>query len=189
MIVYVDTETTGLNPETRLPWEIAMIRSDGRECLIQITDVDLTYADPKALEFGRFYERHCTKGSGSVSTMPDRESLHLMNEVGAAGLVERFTRGCHLVGVNPAFDADVLGRMLTRYKLQSTWNYHLIDLVAMSAGWLLGNPDSRSDMTPPWRSYRLSAWCDVAPPEEDEAHTAMGDARWAQRWYERLMGL
>jgi len=57
-LAFVDTETTGLHPNRR-PWEVAIIRRDlsgiapERSVTIQITDVDLSDADPMALSIGR----------------------------------------------------------------------------------------------------------------------------------------
>lgn len=41
---------------------------------------------------------------------------------------------------------------------------------------------------PPWRSDDLSRTCGVEPPSDDERHTALGDARWALRWYDAMTG-
>lgn len=38
------------------------------------------------------------------------------------------------------------------------------------------------------RSDDLSRACGVEPPTEEERHTALGDARWVQRWYDHIIG-
>lgn len=43
-------------------------------------------------------------------------------------------------------------------------------------------------LTPPWRSDDLSRACGVEPPSEEDRHTALGDARWAMRWYDAMTG-
>lgn len=43
-------------------------------------------------------------------------------------------------------------------------------------------PDRR-----PWKSEDLSRRVGVEPPGEDERHTALGDARWAERIYNAIM--
>lgn len=193
-IVFLDTETTGLHADRR-PWEIAMIRRDGRgerELLIQVDDVDLTDADQKGLEIGGFYQRHLRYET--CVPMDDREYVFRI-ERDAAELVEQWTRGAHIVGVNPAFDAATIAAMFRRHRLAPSWHYHLIDVPAMALGWLHGIEDAFGDGAKhgnvpglPWRSYQLSEDCDVPPPSDDEKHTALGDARWTARWYDQLTG-
>lgn len=43
-------------------------------------------------------------------------------------------------------------------------------------------------LTPPWRSDDLARAGGVEPPSEEDRHTALGDARWAMRWYDTLTG-
>lgn len=40
----------------------------------------------------------------------------------------------------------------------------------------------------PWKSDNVSRVCGVEPPSEQERHTAMGDALWAMRLYDRISG-
>lgn len=40
----------------------------------------------------------------------------------------------------------------------------------------------------PWRSDELSRLIGVEPPGEAERHTALGDARWAARAWDAVMG-
>lgn len=46
----------------------------------------------------------------------------------------------------------------------------------------------RRSIQPPWNSDELSLACGVNPPSEADRHTAMGDARWAKRWYDKITG-
>lgn len=55
-LAFVDTETTGLDPDFHEIWEVGLIVND-EERLWQLP-VDLKRADPKALEIGRFHERY-----------------------------------------------------------------------------------------------------------------------------------
>lgn len=184
-IVFLDTETTGLNPITRRPWEIAMIRREpGCEevrRLIQISDVDLSHADAAALEIGRFHERHLTEFRAG----------HL-SEGHAAQQIEEFTADVQLSGVNVNFDEVTLDGMLRRHGRMPRWNHHKIDLPSMALGWLhgraeeSGNFEFRKAAQLPYRSYELSSSCDVEPPSEADRHTALGDAEWVMRWYDAI---
>lgn len=191
-LCFIDTETTGVHPG-RLAWEIALIRRDDtgeRERTIQVTDVDLSNADPFGLNIGGFYERH-------VDYDGKREDDVLyMTEADAATFIEDWTRGAHLVGAVPDFDARTLDPMLRRHGLIPAWHYHLVDVEAMAVGWLNarhaasrhGATDPRLPIAPPWKSDTLSMMCGVNPPSEAERHTALGDARWAMRWYDAMTG-
>jgi hypothetical protein len=191
-LAFVDCETTGVHPG-RLPWEIAIIRreEDGteRNLLLQIEDVDLSDADPFGLKIGGFYQRFWRYG--------DWKDAKVKAELDAAHRVEEWTRGAHLVGAVPNFDAETFAAMLRRHKLAPAWHYHLIDVEALAVGYLCGqlqdvkNSDmgraEQSAFELPWRSDDLSRACGVTPPSEQERHTAMGDALWAKRWYDAIV--
>lgn len=184
-VVYADVETTGLHRGRRI-WEVALIRRDdpasaaGEEVTwLMIADVDLSHADSKALEIGGFYDRHPqyadTRPKPSGTRKPE-----LVSERGAAKIVERATRGARLVGVNPTFDHTSLSRMLYAFGYHPAWDYWPLDLKSLAIGrlGLTGNEVIRSD--------DLAERCGVQPVTTDR-HTALGDARWAQRWHEATL--
>lgn len=177
-LCFIDTETTGVHPDRRV-WEVAMIRRDDvgeRELVIQIGNVDLSNADPFGLKVGGFYERAAKYGR-----VP--EGTRVMSEVAAAKYVEEWTRGAHLVGAVPNFDADCLDKMLRRHLLIPAWHYHLVDVEAMAVGYLNAQGNK---ISPPWKSNELAQACGVELPTEEERHTALGDAKWAMRWYDAM---
>jgi hypothetical protein len=186
-LCFIDTETTGVHPDRRV-WEVAIIRRDDigeRELVLQVDDVDLSGADPFGLKIGGFYERHCDYGGKG-------DGIRAIHEAGVARYVEEWTRGAHLVGAVPNFDADCLDKMLRRHKLIPAWHYHLVDVEAMAVGWLAakvaaGEVFAEEVFAPPWKSDDLSRDCGVTPPTDDERHTALGDARWAMRWYDAMI--
>jgi hypothetical protein len=187
-LCFLDCETTGVHPG-RLAWEIAMIRRDQdgeRTSVIQVTDVDLANADPFGLNVGRFYQRHVLYSPSPRQRLSSAEQeVTFCEERETASLVEQFTRGAHLVGAVPSFDAATLDPMLRRHGLVPAWHYHLIDVEAMAVGFL-GGQDKPVDL--PWKSDDLSRACGVEPPGDDERHTALGDARWAMRLYDAITG-
>ncbi|MBF6138086.1 hypothetical protein IU501_34525 [Nocardia otitidiscaviarum] len=158
-LIFLDTETTHLNPRLRRPWEIAMIRRPALEGLpdrltILIEDVDLADADPVSLNIGRYYERHpnhnnrvpdddrweaspswrCTRIPGIALD----ESTVLMTDADAAAEIEEWTAGAQLIGLVPEFDASTLDTMLRRHRLLPRWHYQTIDVETEAAGWLKG---------------------------------------------------
>lgn len=204
-LCFIDTETTGVHPDRRV-WEVAVIRRDERgefTFLWQVNDVDLSNADPFGLKVGGFYDRHVLI-TGGWDGPHDGNPVMYRHEAEVAKGVEKATRGAHLVGAVPSFDADCLDKMLRRHRLIPAWHYHLIDVEAMAVGWLhrdrphhVRSGDGRPVDWPegfdieghlPWKSDALARACGVEPPTDDERHTALGDARWAMRWYDAMTG-
>ena len=179
-VVFLDTETTRKDRDRR-PWEIAIIRRDhtGQKALnvfVDIADIDLANADPESLAVGRFYGRHPQFGA----PLPDGERLCRAAE--AAALVQEWTAGAYVYGVVPSFDTECLDDLLYRHGLQWDWHFQPWDIAVLATGYLVGRrlPSQRS-------AVATSRQCGVNPPTEDERHTAMGDARWVARWYDRIM--
>jgi len=199
-LCFVDTETTSLRHDRRA-WEIAVItREPGRPdremtWFIAAEDLDLGNADLISLKIGRFHERHPEYRNGGPETVALRERDVLRT-------VEAETRGAHLVGAVPNFDAEVLGNRMRANGICPSWHYHLIDIEPLAAGWLhrnaallenrQGTIDEASAMReiarPPWKSDDLTRTLGLEPASEDERHTALGDARWAMRVYDAVMG-
>lgn len=203
-LAFIDTETTGVH-HGRRAWEIAIIRRDttGTERTFHafVGDVDLSDADPFGLKIGRFYERHPAYNTTSnradtwahdYSFGPVPAGAQILNEMEVVDYVERLTRGAHLVGAVPNFDAEVFADMLRRHQLTPAWHYHLIDVEALAVGWIHGsgrvpNIAHQLGVELPWKSDDLSRACGVEPAGDDERHTALGDARWAMRLYDAIV--
>lgn len=131
----------------------------------------------------------------------------LMQEREAAATVEEWTRDAVIIGVVPDFDTYTLGPMLRRHRLMPRWHYQVIDIETEAAGWLKGRlhagerqlitassveelhrsiAEVKAALRPPRDSDVVSALCGVQPPGPEERHTAMGDAAWAERWWDAL---
>ena len=206
-IVFIDTETTSLRPD-RKAWEVAMIRradhddvGDETSSFIDTDDIDLPNADPFALNVGRFWDRHpqalldqklCEVGASySVHDFRDKSLWstldgEVLGAYQAAQVVQLWTHGAHLVGAVPNFDAEVLAALLRDNFLTPTWHYHLVDVENLAVGWLAGREPK--PVLPPWKSDDLTRLLGVEPASEQERHTALGDARWAARIYDKVMG-
>lgn len=212
-ICFIDTETTSLRHD-RQAWEIGIIarepgKRDTEHCwLIDAQDLDLGNADPMSLSIGRFHERHPHYRLDRESTGTDTEG-----EYDVLRLVEAITRGAHLVGAVPNFDADVLSARMRANGICPSWHYHLIDCEALAVGWLNGRRARQNDIVdryplendgkpapglvrwndpiehsqPPWKSDELSEALGVEISDEDR-HTALGDAKWARAIYDAVTG-
>ncbi len=214
-ICFIDTETTSLRPDRRA-WEVGLIvrriaaPDHEIQLFIRAEDLDLGNADLMSLNIGRYYERHpqgC--GNGTIQA-----GARLVSEADALAEVEFLTRGAHLVGAVPNFDADVLGQRMRANGICPSWHYHLICVENLAVGWLNGrrarqneivdgyplendgkeapglvrwNSPGPWDVPLPWKSDDLSAALGIKVSDEDR-HTALGDARWAMRIYDAVTG-
>lgn len=192
-LCFLDTETTGVHPGRKV-WEVAMIRrEEGRpdRATQFFVDVDLAEADPFGLKVGRFYDRHPVGRwiaglGGPIASPTGSDKGGHLDKYTAALTVAKYTHGAHLVGAVPNFDAEVLAELLRDEQLTPSWHYHLIDVEALAVGYLAGTYRRAPASPLPWSSEDLSEACGVEVPSEDDRHTALGDARWAQRLYDKI---
>ena len=205
-LAFLDTETTGLDPDRHEVWEIGLIlrrpdRTD-QEYVWQLP-VDLGQADPIALNIGRFHDRRASVAGQSLED-PVLGRPAELTAMPVGGLVRvdalnrwadqfvALTRGSHLVGAVVSFDADRLWRLLRSLDQCPMWHYHLVDVEALAAGYLAGQdpasvttPDN-DKCQPPWSSEELSRAVGV-DPEDFDRHSALGDARWAKAIYDAVI--
>jgi hypothetical protein len=182
-LCFIDTETTSLRPD-RQAWEIAVIvrrpelPDEPYHWFIAADNLDLGNADLTALRIGRFHDRH-----------PDYADFHngapAEPEQNVLRSVESLTRGAHLVGAVPSFDAEVLAARMRAQGICPSWHYHLQDFETLIAGFLAGQGKPVPPL--PWRSDDLSQLIGVEPPGPSERHTASGDALWAARVWDAVM--
>jgi hypothetical protein len=199
-LVFIDTEADGVHHGRRV-WEVAMIRRDdeGQRETQFFVALDMRHSDPFGLQVGGFWDRH--PSGRKVSGKPPLPGPAPLCKHDAAKEVMRWTFGAHLVGAVPNFDAETLAGLLRAEGYLPSWHYHLIDVEAMAVGWLrMASRIARDeedhnaadlldmDTAPPWKSDTLSRACGVEPPSDAERHSALGDARWAMRWYDAMTG-
>lgn len=209
-VCFVDTETTGLDPDRHPIWEVALIVDNGAEHVWQFP-VNEVAADPFALDIGRWWDRRwpttCDVAYVNAVYDADNEKSRRKNFpdqglaiVPSAEWCRRFrdlVGTSHLCGAVPSFDEERLRRLLLSHGVRPRWHYHLVDVEALAAGWLAGHQarhvasgepmPERYNPAPPWDSHGLSDALGV-DPEDFDRHTALGDARWAKAIYEAVMG-
>lgn len=172
-LVFIDTETTGLDPDRHEIWEVGVvvreepseeertaasrvgktIDTERAEYLWQLP-VDLSRADPIALNIGRFFDRRGP--TGTTSYFPGLDAFDQSGEISQTGQTigpkvvhpgnmpwwcdqfARLTWGAHLVGAVVSFDADRLARLLRKNFACGGWHYHLIDVEALAVGFAIG---------------------------------------------------
>jgi hypothetical protein len=215
-LVFVDVETDGLGP-ARLVWEIGMIRRDtiGEKSTRIFVDVDVSDAEPGALDIGRYYQRH--PNGRAACGLPDLGD-ELYSPADAADIVSMWTfDNAVVIGCTVNFDTEALAELLRAHKLEPGWNYHVLDVTTFAAGWIrgrqlaarftasesgwyhvsvplprLGEPVdvdpagwANLDVRPPFKSRTIAAALGIVQPAGEE-HTALGDARLAARLYDAV---
>jgi len=178
-LVFLDIETTGLH-RNRRPWEVAIIRRHRQEqtrlhLCIDIADLDLAAADPTSLAISGFHKRH-----PQVRVRPPRFPV-VVDAESAAERIDEWTAGATVIAVVPRFDTECLTDLFTRYGRTPQWDPALVDVVPLAAAAVR---DLGLDPEPDFAD--LSRQCGVKPPSGTARHTALGDARWAMRWYDKL---
>lgn len=179
-VAFVDVETLGLDPLRHAIWEVAIIIDDEEHLFqINLSKAEIAAGDPIGMEIGRFNERY-------------RAAIRRLSPFSAAYHIEYLLNDRHIVGAVPSFDEQRLALLCDRMLRgglppvgKRPWHYHLIDVEALAVGYLA---ERGVTTTLPWKSHELSEACGVVVPKEDE-HTALGDARWAKRLYEQIVGM
>lgn len=186
-LAFLDTETTGLDPDRHEIWEVALIVGE-TEHVWQLP-VDLGRADSRALDVGRFHERRWAEH-------PTEDPDHVVGRLDLPAWCRDFARltwGRHLVGAVVSFDEERLRRLLRANHTCPGWHYHLIDVEALAVGFVVGRdglpvlPSGERGVPLPWNSRTVSSWVGVDPDGFDQ-HTALGDAQWAKAIYEACTG-
>ena len=180
-LAFIDTETTGLDPDRNPIWEIAVIVG-GVEHVWQVRTPDgmpvVTDGDDPPAQ-GPWVSQWVIDNTGFGTRYNPADALHPAD---SARRFSALTDGRHLVGMVPSFDEERLRRMHDRELGKTTgrypWHYHLIDIEAV----MVGAHVARFGAPPalPWDSDELSRSVGVEPPSGDDRHTALGDARWAR---------
>jgi hypothetical protein len=178
-ILYLDTETTGLDPRIHVPWEVAIIEEDGTEhhWLWRPSFGWMVEADDTALDIGGFHDR------------APRVNFPETQYEAALAIVE-LTEGNIIAGSNPSFDTGMLTPWLRSWNLEPAWHHRPVCIATMAYGWLHAYDQAAGehiDLPLPWRSDDLSRACGINPDDYDR-HTALGDAQWVRDWHQRLTG-
>lgn len=205
-LVFVDCETTGLDPLKHEIWDLALIvrEDDGIEQEYSwFIKPDLAKADGTALQIGRYYERtHDLHGptfynGGLGKYVKDATQRYWSTPGDVARRVAKLTSGAHLVGMMVHFDAQFLKEFLQTNEVQGAWSYHFIEAESLARGWLERDhhlshwelPDKCPDWckaarSVPWKSDAIIKALDV---DETDRHTALGDARITRDIYDSVV--
>ncbi|GAB36190.1 3'-5' exonuclease [Gordonia otitidis] len=174
-LVFIDTETTGLNTFSDDIWEVAGIRrdTDGEHAFQMFVHHDPRKAEHLPERYFNDYQRRFDRSAAVSAT----EAVNRIIDVCAGRAV--------MVGANISFDMHLIERMLRDAgHTIMPWDYHLLDIEAYALGHLAGR------IRGPWKSDELARQCGVqmgtVTDPEYRRHTAADDARWVRDWYDTI---
>jgi hypothetical protein len=175
-LVFLDTETTGLSLEDDI-WEFAaIIWWPGG---LRTVDHFFIEHDPKkAVKLPKRFRADHDARYNKEEAVSQKRAAEFIHEITG--------NGAHIVGAVPNFDTERLALLLRKHGYEPGWHYHIQDAETLTVGYLRGRGESAPNL--PWDSDELSRRIGVEPPSENERHTALGDAFWAERLYGTIMG-
>lgn len=171
-IVSLDLETTGLDERVHEAWEVALVTEGGEETCYQFPlRKPMKYASLEALRIGGFVDRYQCQGKSDA--YQEGSSTRFAESTAAHHLRVR-TDGATLMGCAIQFDMRFLAELLRAHGQEPSWHHRGLDLGSYAAG-AVGEPE-------PLRSADMAKRF----ARNDEAHTALGDARWNWQVYRYL---
>lgn len=180
-IVFMDTETLGLDPDAPI-WEFAAIRRyaggvrASQHIQFQIHHDPDGWLDDFPAEFAQDYHSRFD------------ETLAFC-EAAASRAIADIVKDAHIIGAVPSFDTERLAKLLRRNGIEPGWHYHLVDVENVVVGYLRGlyRADGQDmPIDPPWKSDELSTAVGV-DPNDFARHTAMGDVLWTMAQWDAVM--
>lgn len=186
-LIFIDCETTGLDPEVAELYEVgAIVRTveeqPGRTVTTDenfhwfLSPQHLETATPEALAIGGYYERHPYGDTFFLSDggVPLQK---VANPHDFSREFEALTRGATLVGANVRFDERFLNDYLRKYHRVPGWHFRLCDVEALTQGYM--------GLERPLGLAKCANVLEI--PNDYEAHTALDDAKLARDVYDRVL--
>lgn len=173
-MVFVDTETSDLNVVSHRVWEIGMVICDLDAQPLERREwelfIDPSIASPEALRVGGLYRRRKQHLLLNPAQHEDAAEHNRRVAAEVASILDNVVFG----GINPAFDAGHLRRLMLDWGQAPCWHHHLVCAVNTAAQCL--------QHTPPFTTQGCvkGLRVDVGGLE---AHKALDDAELARRLY------
>ena len=176
-LVFVDTETTGLEPLKNEIIEIALVRvrqewtPEGQPAFVFVEDwsakikpQDLANANPASLRVNGYTP---DQWAGAI---PAADAMRIFSEK---------TDGAIMVAHNVAFDAEFIDKAFSDHCLVNKMHYHRIDTVSMAYAKLHGATDLMR--------YSLGELCKHFAIVNERPHSALSDAYACFELFKKLM--
>ena len=177
-LAFIDTETTGFDPDTQELLEIGVVLVDQdwsgdkpvftikEEFEVKVKPNHIETADPVALRVNKYDPADWV----FAYTLPE-----------AMKMLADKTKDCIMVAHNLCFDAAFIDKAFKESGVLNTMHYLRIDTITMSFAKLHGRDDIDS--------YSLRKLCEYFHIDNKNAHTALADARALATLYEKLIHL
>jgi DNA polymerase III epsilon subunit-like protein len=202
-MIFVDTETTGLDLDRHEVWEIGMVMADSdnpftepETALVRVEPTWMENADPGALRVNRYYSKTAHLRGTSRASGVDPTGETWSDPYSVAVYLCLLFENAIIVGNNPAFDEMFLAKFAREHS-QTLAPFHrkinVVDMALqrchdMASGNIKSDiPNLAEDATRlPHSSSKVlnAALC----PANEDPHTAMGDAWHVYHAYLHLTG-
>ena len=161
-IVFLDVETTGLDPAYHEIIEICLIRGDSLYHR-KVQPLHIETASKKALEINGYNPK-----AWSLATHPSTVALEIAH----------YLSGATIVAHNPSFDMGFIDELLHQYGVQVSYDRRLIDTTVLAHEHLLISGCKKLSMDGIREFFGWSS---------EGAHTAVKDCMDVRRLYRKLL--
>lgn len=176
-LAFIDTETTGTNPEMHEIIELAVIivrqvQREGKGPKIEIVEECEWKIKPEHLE--RAEEQALrVNGYNEVDWMFALDRKKVMEEF------SKKTQSCSFVSHNIVFDYAFVMKAFEETGVENRMHYAKIDTISVAFARLYDAPQAEK--------FSLRALCELLKVENTKAHTALADTRALVQVYKKLM--
>lgn len=176
-LAFIDTETTGLEPEKHELIEIGLVLVEQslppgkkitlnilEEFEIKIKPLHLELADPISMGINHYTEEGWDSGV-DLKTAMEKLAEKTVNSI--------------MVGHNVAHDFAFLKHAFFATKVENRMHYHKLDTISIAFAKLYGETELEK--------FSLRALCEYLNVENKNSHTALSDARATLEVFRKLM--
>ena len=176
-LAFIDTETTGLNPDRHEVIEFAciivrQIERPGRGPETEIVEEFEIKIKPEHIE-------NAEETALRINGYTEEDWIFAIDAKNAWEHIAKKVAGCNMVSHNITFDHAFVTKSLEKYNVENTFHFHKIDTISMAFARLYDRPDVQK--------FSLRALCDFFKVENSKAHTALADTRALYEVYKKMM--
>lgn len=181
-LAFIDTETTGLNPFFHEVIEIGCVIAEPKPSLFGVIE----YVETAALDI-RIVPQHIERAEPAalrVNGYNDRDWSDALPPKDALARLAATVNGAMFIAQNVTFDWTFLSAMAERaqFPFDRVFGYRKLDLISLVMGKWAGRQGG-----PP--RYALKALCEFYGVKNENAHTALADARAAFEVYKKVVSV